>query len=384
MGKFVKSGIAALLTLAFAGSALAQSSDAHLAAKFREATEAQRAGQLNEAAAAYSEVVRMRPNLAEAYVNFGLVRYEQKRFENAVELLEKALAIKPSLGAARLFLGISYYSLNRLEPALKALEEAVQLAPNDPRARMWLGVASMAAGKITEAAKHLDAAVELAPKDIDILYHRGRAHLKLSQESYQQMFKLDPKSARVHQVLAQSYEEAGRDTDAIAEYEQAARLAPNMPGVHESLGSLYWKTADFDKAEAAFQRELEIDPHSVLARYKLGSIRVERGKPEQGLPLLEVAVKENPNEIDAYYYLGKAQNLLGQHEAALVSLRKVVDGKASSSLVESAYYQLALVYRKLGRADQARAALEAFQKLKGEREREKAEKIEEIKKRTSN
>ncbi len=54
---------ALLLTLVIAGSALAQSGDPRLATKFKEATEAQRAGRLDEAVAAYSEVIKMRPGL---------------------------------------------------------------------------------------------------------------------------------------------------------------------------------------------------------------------------------------------------------------------------------------------------------------------------------
>ncbi len=379
-------GIVAVLLLAgaLAGSAFAQPTDARLAAKFKEATDAQRAGKLDQAAAAYTEVVQIQPNIPEVYVNFGLVRYQQKQFKDAVELLEKAVAMKPALGGAHLFLGISYYSLNHLEQSRKALEEAVRLAPGDPHARMWLGVALMAADQTAEAAKHLDQAAQLAPKDVDILYHRGRAHLKLSQESYQQMFKANPKSARVHQVLAQSYDEASRNAEAIAEYELTARLAPNMPGIYEALGSLYWKTADMDKAEAAFLRELEIDPRNTLALYKLGSIRVERGKPEQGLPMLEQAIQQNPAEVDAYYYLGKGQGILGRHEAAITNLQKVIAGKASAQLTESAYYQLSQNYRKLGRTAEARAAIEEFQRLKSERERRQSEKAERIKQQTSN
>jgi tetratricopeptide (TPR) repeat protein len=230
-----------------------QSEDARLAAKFKEATEAHRAGRFEASAAAYEEVIKMRPDLAEAYVNFGMVRQEQKRFDQAVKLFEKAITLKPSLAGAHLFLGIAHYSLGRYDAALGPLTESARLLPNDARALMWLGVAGMAAGKTAEAAKHLDAAAAVAPNDLDILFHRGRAHLKLSQESYQQMFKVDPKSARVHQVLAQSYEQSDREAEAIAEYELTIKLAPELPGVREALGSLYWKNNRMDEAEAMFE-----------------------------------------------------------------------------------------------------------------------------------
>lgn len=374
--------IAFLLTCAGAG--FAQSSDTVLAAKFRAATEAQRAGRLEEAATAYAEVVKLRPDIAEAYVNFGLVRHEQRRYEEAVKLFEKAIALKPQLAGAHLFRGISYYSLGRFAQAAEALSEAARLLPNDPRVLMWQGVTNLAAGRTEEAAKHLDAAAALKPDDVDILYHRGRAHFKLSQESYERMFKADPKSPRVHQVLAQSYEEAGKDAEAMAEYETAIKLAPQMPGLREALGSLYWKNNRLDDAERVFEEELQLDLHSALVMYKAGGMRVERGQPERGLPLLEAAVRQSPDLIDAYYYLGKAQALLGHNEQAVVNLKKVIDGKASAQVTESAYYQLSRIYRKLGRTAEANEALATFQKLKEERERERAEKLEELKKKMAN
>ncbi|HWQ33241.1 MAG TPA: tetratricopeptide repeat protein [Blastocatellia bacterium] len=375
-----------LLTILLALSVVAhaQAVDARLAAKFREATEAQRAGRFDEAAAAYAEVIRLRPALAEAYVNFGLVRQEQKQYDEAVKLFEKAIALKPQLAGAHLFLGIARYSLGQTEPAIVALDEAVRLLPKDARALMWLGVAHLAAGHAAEAAKHLDAAATLQPADVDILYHRGRAHLKLSQESYEQMYKADPKSARVHQVLAQSYEESGRDAEAIAEYEAAIRIAPNLPGVRDALGSLYWKNNRMDDAERMFEEELKLDPHNALVMYKAGGMRVERGQPERGLPLLEAAIRQSPDLIDAYYYLGKAQGLLGQNDAAIANLTKVVAGNPTGQLKESAYYQLSRVYRKVGRQAEAQQALLAFQKLKDEREQQKSDKLEEIKKRMPN
>ncbi len=348
-----------------------------VAAKFKSANEAQRTGRLDEAAVAYADIVKVRPNLAEAYANFGFVRYQQKRFDDAAKLFERALALKPELGGASLFLGISYYSINRLDAALVAFEAAVRSAPNDPQAMMWYGLSLNVANRVEEAAKYLDAAAVLAPNDVDILYHRGRIHLRISQDSYRQMFKADPNSARVHLVLGQSYEEAGRDAEASAEYEAAIKLAPTMPGVHEAIGSLYWKNAQFDEAEAAYEQELNVDPFNTLAMYKLGSIRVERGRPAEGMKLLQASIAQSSGNFDAYYYLGKAQGALNQNEAAIASLKKMLEGDRTSGLAESAYYQLSRIYRKVGRVQEAQAALQSFEKLRKARKEKSTEKLEE-------
>ncbi|HZN12396.1 MAG TPA: tetratricopeptide repeat protein, partial [Blastocatellia bacterium] len=83
----------------------------------------------------------------------------------------------------------------------------------------------------------------------------------------------------------------------------------------------------------------------------------------------------------AHYYLGKAQALLDRPEPALGNLKKVIDANQSGQLIESAYYQLARVYRRLGQPAEAQAALASLQKLRTEREERRGEKLEEIKKR---
>ena len=94
---------------------------------------------------------------------------------------------------------------------------------------------------------------KLKPDDPDILYHRGRAHLLVSKNSYAEMFKVDPHSWRVHRVLAQANAEADRHAEAIAEYEAAIKLAPTQPGLHEELGSEYRNANKIPEAEAAFR-----------------------------------------------------------------------------------------------------------------------------------
>src|SRR5258707_1934005 len=127
---------------------------------------------------------------------------------------------------------------------------------------MWLGVVRMAQDKPEQAAEALDRAAKLAPDDMDVLYHRGRAHLLVSKNSYAKMFKAGPKSWRVHQVLAQANAEADRHTDAVAEYLAAIKLAPTQPGLHEELGSEYRSLGKVQEAAESVHCNLEIAPHN--------------------------------------------------------------------------------------------------------------------------
>jgi tetratricopeptide (TPR) repeat protein len=372
--------VATLLVCVFslsADSTLAQGgADANQA--FREATAALREGRLDEAAARFDALTRSSPTLAGAHFNLGLVREEQGRFEEAITSFKKALALDPRLPGANLFLGIAHYRLNQYQPAIAALKLEIKRNSSDVNAWMWLGVVQLAVENPEEAVAALDKAAKLAPDDVDILYNRGRAHLLVSKQSYEKMFQTDPKSWRVHQVIAQADAEADKHDDAIAEYLAAIELVPKQPGLHEELGTEYIKAGKFDEAEAMLQTELEIDPNNILAIYKLGTLEGERGQAAKSKELIEKAVRLNPTLKDSNYYLGRAEMELRNDAAAIDSFkREIAAPGATPEVLQQAWYQLGIVYRNMHRIPEAQQALATFQKLKdqeAERQRQSFEK----------
>ncbi len=345
-------------------AAAAQSSSVDAA--FQQATQAMRAGKLEDAEAGFASVTKASPSFAEAYFNLGLVRQERGEFEQAIPSFQKALAVQPKLHGANLFLGITEFRLNHLDQAAAAVQRETAAYPKDANAWMWLGVVRLAQDHAEAAADALDRADKLKPNDQDILYHRGRAHLLVSKDSYAEMFKINPHSWRVHRVLAQANAEAERHVDAIAEYEAAIKLAPTQPGLHEELGSEYRNANKIPEAEAAFQRELELDPENVLARYKLGAIAVEQGDGAKGKELMEAAQRQRPGLVHMDYNLGRAEMLLGNDAAAASHFEQTVKTDATPEVVEQAWYQLGTIYRRQHRMDEARVAMATFQKLKDE------------------
>jgi len=333
---------------------------------FREAMEALRQGHLDDAASGFAGVVKAAPTFAEAHLNLGLVLEEQRKNEEAIASLERALKLKPRLRGANLFLGIAEYRLNRFDLAITSLKKESILDPASASAWMWLGVVQLAAGRADEAAESLDRAAKLDPKNIDILYHRGQAHLLVSRDSYSRMFKEDPASWRVRQVLAQSAAAAESHDEAIAEYSEAIKLVPNQPGLHEELGTQYRIVGRLDEAEAAFRRELELDPHNVLATYKLGVLEVEKNQPTEGIKLIETAIKEKPNLMNADYNLGRAKMAMGDDVAAIENLKRATTLNSDVDTVQQAWYQLGIAYRRLKRNGDARQAMAMFQRLKEE------------------
>lgn len=345
-------------------SAFAQSPG--VAAEFDEGIAAMREGKLDEAKAKFELVVKRQPEFAEAHFNLGLADEEQGNFDQAIATFQKALTLKPHLHGANLFLGIAEFRLNHLDKARDAIAKETASYPKDATAWMWMGVVSLAQDRPEDAAEALDKAAKLKPDDQDILYHRSRAHLLVSKNSYAGMLKVNPNSWLVHRVLAQADAEAERHTDAITEYEVAITLAPTQPGLHEELGSEYRAVNKISEAEQAFRQELELDPHNVLARYKLGAIEVEKGDGAKGKELIEAAQNEKPNMVHVDYNLGRAEMLLGNYDAAAGHFEHAVRTDKDQEIIEQAWYQLGTAYRHLHRMNEAQNAMTTYQQLKDE------------------
>jgi len=323
-----------------------------------------REGNLKEAAAGFAAAAKRQPTFAEAHFNLGLVDEELGKYEEAIVSFREALKLKPHLRGANLFLGISEFELNHLDDAASAVMKETAADPKDANAWMWLGVVRLAQDRPEDAAEALDRADKLKPGDADILYHRGRAHLLVSKDSYAEMFKIDPNSWRVHRVLAQADSEADHHADAIVEYEAAIKLAPREPGLHEELGSEYLAINKITEGEAALRQELEINPNNVLAIYKLGVIRVDQGDGAKGKELIEAAQQVKPGMVHMDYNLGRAEMLTGDTEDAAREFEAAIKRDSDPQVVTQAWYQLGTAYRRLRRMDEARTAMATYQQLK--------------------
>jgi len=115
------SGIVCVL-LAFNGpGALAQGGG--FEDQFESAQRALTAGKYAEAQLAFEQLAPAHPEIAEIHANLGLVYFEEKKFEQAIPELRRALKLKPSLANSESILAMSLSEVNRYSEALSGLEK---------------------------------------------------------------------------------------------------------------------------------------------------------------------------------------------------------------------------------------------------------------------
>jgi tetratricopeptide (TPR) repeat protein len=338
---------------------------------------AMRRGDGAEAVLDFQRLLQLQPGSAEGYFNLGLALEATGQLDESLASFQKAGSLEPGLRGVRLFTGIVNYKRNRLSAAHADLTRATQLEPKNAVAWMWLGIVELAQDQPEAAASKLDKAAALDPGNVDILYHRGRAHLLVSKQSYSAMFKLGPDSWRVHEVLGQADAEAFRTDDAVNEFRLALRTAPLEPGLHEELGDACWTAGKLQEADEAYAEETKIDPANAVALYKLGSLRVTRREDTAGgVELLERALRLDPSISDAHYYLGKGEAELGKTDQAIEQFRLATNPQGAEELRIMSWYQLATIYRNLHRSQEAGEALATFRQMKSARDERQSSKFQ--------
>jgi len=87
-----------------------------------------------------------------------------------------------------------------------------------------------ASGNLDKAAAVAGVLRQIAPSNTDILYTAYRIYSDLAGESMLSMAMLAPKSARMHQMMAQEMARQGNGEGAIAHYREAIKMDPNSRG----------------------------------------------------------------------------------------------------------------------------------------------------------
>ena len=121
------------------------------------------AGRTADAAAEFTEALRIDPRYAEPYNNLGVLHAAARRFAQAERHFLTALSLDPGYAQAHNNLGIALLRQDRVPEALRHLQAAVSIAPRYAKARANLAAVLMRLERREEACAQVRAALALEP-----------------------------------------------------------------------------------------------------------------------------------------------------------------------------------------------------------------------------
>jgi len=328
---------------------------------FQTAQEAKARGDLEQAAQAYLEVIRRDPGMVNAFHNLGIVYFSQKKYGDAIPVLEEALRLNPRLVGAYVVLGLAHYELDQPQKAVAAFQAAHRLDPNDTNALLFLGKAQMQLGNYGDAAGTFEKLSQSRPKDPEVLYNFGLAHLKLLAEAMDRLRALAPQSYQLSLLEAQDADQHNNDAAAIGFFKEALSFKPAAVGVHYGLGIAYARASRYAEAAQEFKAELQVNPDDSLALWRLGEIALHTN-PQEAERYLRQSVSLNPDFPQAVLAYGRALLRTGETEKAVEQFQRVVKIAPEEDTV---HYLLANAYRKLDRRAESESEMATFQQMAG-------------------
>ena len=224
---------------------------AHVDARFNLANLLVRRKHFDDAISEFRQMLRHKPDFAEAHCNLGAVLFGLSAFEECERCYREALRLNPTFAEAYSNLGGLLVKLGRLDEAEVNLREACKLKPNFPEALSNLG---------------------------DLLRIRGR-----------------PDEAEVY-------------------CREALRLKPDYVPAQLILGNALRESGRFHEAESCYRVALDRNPTWPAALNNLGTLLLDLGQADEAIQTFRTAVLQKPDYPEAHTNLGISLLLAGQFD----------------------------------------------------------------------
>lgn len=324
-------------------------------------------GDLADAEQEFHRVLRLNPGNAEANANLGSIYFLQRNWNAAADSLQAALEKRPDLWKGQALLGLCKRRLGNDPGARKLLESAIPHLDEGKfktSAEIELIESLYRSGDLDRSQVVLANAQREAPHNPDVLYIAYRIHTDLANQARDTLHLVAPESGRMHELTAQHLVNRGDLTRAIREYQAAINADSQLRGIHYELGEAYLQQSpspeSLEHAEESFRAALSENPSDANAEAQLGIIALLRTKPENAKEHFQRALHLDSSNALAEGGIGKAFVHQNRPADALPYLEKSVqlDGQNPDTR-----YQLAMVYRKLGRRTEAEGELKVFREL---------------------
>lgn len=115
---------------------------------------------------------------------------------------------------------------------------------------------------------------------------------------------------------------AGKNPEALAELERAFHLEPKNAKVQNLLGLAYFKLGQLDRAEEIYELLVHDNPADPTLRINLGLVHLKAEAHDRAIRQLETAADLSSDRQKPLNYLGLAYAQAGRHAQALDAFRK--------------------------------------------------------------
>ncbi|ODA93523.1 peptide transporter [Mesorhizobium sp. SEMIA 3007] len=273
---------------------------------------------------------------------------QARHFDEAVDLLRRALALKPDNADALVQLGFAELGRNDLAAARDAFSKALSLAPTYQDASFGLAEIEFRSGNLDAALPLAESVARAQPGNTDVaalVENISKAIEAAGSEARKASVAAPAPRAkpplRRHDPVAGLMEQGrrlrttGKLPEAEKVYRRALGLAPKNTDILVALGLIVGSSQRFDEAGHFFDRALAIKPGLLDAR--IGKIRLAiwQGDVPGARALVDDVLASSPDNVEALDLDAKIALLEADYTRAGQSFQRVlaIDPRNAEALV---------------------------------------------------
>jgi len=243
--------------------------------------------------------------------------------KEAESVLRSASVANPDSAALHGALGELLFNEKRYEDCIPELNRAVGIDPSSRKYTILLAEALIGTQRFGVAVDFLNGARTRFGDYYQLHYDLGLAYYFMNkvgeaQGEFEEAYRLSPNFDRAELLIAACLLAQGESAKAVDVLRKLVKDRPTNAVYWGTLGRTLGKMGDEHKAEAvkACRRALALQPNDPHIQFDAGTTLVEAGEFAEARPLLERLEKEHPEILAVHVQLAQVYARLGQRELA--------------------------------------------------------------------
>ncbi|HAR63792.1 MAG TPA: hypothetical protein DF296_00120 [Candidatus Margulisbacteria bacterium] len=272
-------------------------------------------GNMGQAELLYTKVLDKDPDNIDALRLLAAIAIAKDRFDNAEELLKKAIALSSSTLMLHYDLGMLYFKQNLVDQAILCYKRALLIDPLDADTKRNYVIALQKTGNLSEALRQLEEILTMTPD---------------SSNTYQDLYP-------AFLNLGLLFNETLKRSEAIQCYRKAIDINPKGYEAYSNLGLILKDLGQLKESESAFQKALAIKPGHREISLNIGILYKEHGLIEQAIAQFQNILFHNDKDPLAHYHLANILTNLGYHKEASNHYEIALSNDRQDQFINSEY-----------------------------------------------
>ncbi len=281
-------------------------------------------GHLEEARKLLTAALSINANRADVWMHHGMAMQHLKRTDDAVASYERALSIQPDLNEAIYCMAVTQKDAGRSQDALRSFNAFLNQRADQPIAFLFRGDLLRETGQIEAAMADFESALTLNPGFFEAWLRRGALLAETGRTEdalacYDKAEALLPNRGDVWYNRGVALQDLGRNAEALAAYDNAVKFSPDFPDAWNNRGAVLRNLERKEEALASFARALELQPRHMQSLNNQGAAFNDLQRYDEALASYDKALEVAPEHAEGWYNRGVALHNTGSNEAALAA-----------------------------------------------------------------